>query len=87
MFATRSPFRPNPIAISTVNVINVDYDNGIINIGYIDAYNMSPVVDIKPYIPSIDKVLDVRMPSWCNQWPDFYEKSGDFDWSSVFNFK
>lgn len=37
IFATRSPVRPNPLALTAVQIINVDYKNGIIQITYIDA--------------------------------------------------
>jgi Uncharacterized conserved protein len=47
IFATISPIRPNPIALTTVQVIAVDYDKGIIQIAYVDAEDGSPVLDIK----------------------------------------
>lgn len=86
VFATRSPYRPNPIGIETVYLIETDLDNGILYIPYIDAFNNTPVLDIKPYMPSIDRVSEVIMPQWCSHWPDCYEKSGDFNWEDEFNF-
>ncbi len=86
IFATRSPFRPNPIGIETVYVENIDLENGILYIPYIDAFDGTPVLDIKPYIPSIDRVENINMPEWCKNWPNCYEKSGDFDWANEFNF-
>ncbi|MDO5557727.1 MAG: tRNA (N6-threonylcarbamoyladenosine(37)-N6)-methyltransferase TrmO [Clostridia bacterium] len=86
VFATRSPFRPNPIGIETVYLIDVDYENGIIYIPYIDAFDNTPVLDIKPYMPSIDRVENIEMPEWCKHWPNCYEKSGDFNWGEEFNF-
>lgn len=85
-FATRSPERPNPIALSSVYVTYIDYENGIIGLGYIDAENNSPVLDIKPYTPSLDKIANPIVPNWCAHWPDCNEKSGDFDWANEFNF-
>lgn len=85
-FATRSPERPNPIALSCCGVTYVDLDNGIIGLEYIDARNGSPVLDIKPYTPSIDRVEKVSMPDWCAHWSSCYEDSGDFDWEKEFNF-
>lgn len=85
-FATRSPERPNPIALSCCGVTYVDLDNGIIGLEYIDARNGSPVLDIKPYTPSIDRVEKVSMPDWCAHWSRCYEDSGDFDWEKEFNF-
>ena len=86
IFATRSPLRPNPIGIETVFVINIDEKAGIINVPYIDAFDGTPVLDIKPYMPSIDRVENPIMPKWCEHWPDCYEKSGEFNWEDEFNF-
>ena len=86
IFATRSPIRPNPIALSTVKIINIDHDKGIIKIPYIDAKNGSPVIDIKPYTPSLDRVEVFRVPEWCKHWPVSLEQSANFDWENEFNF-
>ena len=56
VFATRSPARPNPVALTAVQVLWIDYDGGIIHIAYIDANDGSPVLDLKPYTPSLDRV-------------------------------
>lgn len=85
-FATRSPERPNPIALTAAYVTYIDYENGIIGLSYIDALDGSPVLDIKPYTPSLDRVEEPAVPEWCREWPRSVEQSGDFDWSSVFNF-
>ena len=61
-------------------------DNAVIGLNYIDAAHGSPVLDIKPYMPSLDRVETPDMPHWCKSWPYSIEKSTDFDWSSVFNF-
>lgn len=85
-FATRSPERPNPIAVTNVFVLSVDAENGIIQVPYFDAFPKTPILDIKPYTPSVDRVESVRVPEWCEDWPKSVEASGDFDWSAVFNF-
>ena len=51
-----------------------------------DAFNGTPILDIKPYIPSVDKVNKVKTPTWSKHWPQSYEESGDFDWEKEFNF-
>jgi len=76
IFATRSPIRPNPIALTAVQVINVDYQSGIIQIAYIDANDNTPVLDIKPYTPSLDRVETPSVPQWCRHWPASLEESG-----------
>ena len=86
VFATRSPMRPNPLALSAVQVLNIDYDSGIIQIAYIDANNGSPVLDIKPYTPSLDRVASATVPKWCSHWPKNVEASGRFNWEGEFLF-
>ena len=86
VFATRSPERPNPIALTCSYVTYIDIENGIIGLAYIDAYNNSPVLDIKPYTPAFDRVKQPLSPDWCKEWPDSIESSANFDWSKVFNF-
>jgi len=86
IFATRSPVRPNPIALTAVEIIHIDYENGTIQIAYIDANDNSPVLDIKPYTPSLDKVENPSVPEWCCHWPKSLEDSANFDWENEFNF-
>ena len=86
IFATRSQHRPNPIALSTVRIIDLDTRTGVIRIAYIDADDNSPVLDLKPYTPSLDRVENPIVPKWCAHWPNCVEKSGEFDWSKEFNF-
>ncbi len=85
-FATRSPERPNPIAISVCQVKDIDYDKGEIRFDYFDAFTGTPILDLKPYQPSVDKVDKADVPDWCSHWPKSYETSGEFDWEKEFNF-
>ena len=84
IFATRSPFRPNPIALTSVAVLHIDYENGKIYIPYIDAEDGTPILDIKPYHPCTDRIKEVAVPVWCRDWPQWYEDSATFDWGAVF---
>ena len=86
IFATRSPVRPNPIALSTAEILAMDMEKGLIQLAYIDAHDGSPVLDIKPYTPSLDRVLEPQVPGWCAHWPKSLEDSASFDWSGEFNF-
>ena len=86
LFATRSPLRPNPVAVTVVYITDIDYEKGILYTPYIDAEPGTPVLDIKPYIPCADIVRDFTVPEWCSRWPENIEDSADFDWGSVFNF-
>lgn len=57
VFATRSPFRPNPIGLSCVKIesIGIDKDYGpIITVSGADILDGTPIFDIKPYIPHTD---------------------------------
>jgi len=84
IFATRSPLRPNPIALTPVAIMSIEYDSGIISIPYIDAEDGSPILDIKPYHPAVDRIREVSVPAWCSHWPAWYEDSATFDWSAEF---
>ena len=86
VFATRSPARPNPIALTASEIISIDFTNGTIRVTFIDANNNTPVFDIKPYTPSFDRVETPGVPAWCSGWPKSTEASGCFDWAQVFNF-
>ncbi|MDD3347692.1 tRNA (N6-threonylcarbamoyladenosine(37)-N6)-methyltransferase TrmO [Oscillibacter sp.] len=57
VFATRSPFRPNPIALSAVRLTGIEQtpDRGpILHIRGADLMDGTPILDIKPYIPYAD---------------------------------
>ena len=57
VFATRSPYRPNPIGLSCVKLENIDYttENGpIIIVSGGDLLDGTPIYDIKPYLPFVD---------------------------------
>ncbi len=58
LFATRSPKRPNPIALSIVRLLKID--KGILYIENVDLLDGTPVLDIKPYIPKIDAIPNAR---------------------------
>ncbi|MBQ1629257.1 MAG: SAM-dependent methyltransferase [Treponema sp.] len=86
MFATHSPRRPNPVAVSNVDIAYIDADKGILGLYYIDAFDGTPVIDLKPYIPSLDRIENPKVPDWCAHWPKSYEESASFDWEAEFNF-
>lgn len=54
VFSLRSPVRPNPVAMGLVRVTSIDAENGIIGIDATDARDGTPLVDIKPYLPTVD---------------------------------
>ncbi len=61
VFATRSPFRPNNIAISSVKLDRIEFDKTlgpVLHISGADIMDNTPVLDIKPYIPYTDSHPD-----------------------------
>ena len=57
-FASRSPYRPNPIGLSCVRLLKVD---GLtLYVDEADLLNETPVLDIKPYIPMADAFPDAK---------------------------
>ena len=52
VFSTRSPHRPNPIGLTLATLESVDHD--VINVSGIDIIEGTPIIDIKPYIPTYD---------------------------------
>jgi tRNA-Thr(GGU) m(6)t(6)A37 methyltransferase TsaA len=59
VFATRSPFRPNPIGISVVRLESIE--RNVLNISCVDMADGAPVLDIKPYIPDLNPTEGVRL--------------------------
>jgi tRNA (Thr-GGU) A37 N-methylase len=53
-FALRSPVRPNPIALAAVTITGIDPAAGIVGIDAIDCLDGTPLIDIKPYLASVD---------------------------------
>lgn len=84
VFATRSPQRPNPIGLSAAQVTGIDPRSGIVQLAWVDCLDGTPLLDLKPYHPSADRVETPRVPDWCAHWPASVEASGAFDWSRVF---
>ncbi len=62
IFACRCPQRPNPIAISTVELI--DKKANVIKVRGLDVLNDTPILDIKPYTPQYDVVKQYKVPEW-----------------------
>ena len=57
VFATRSPFRPNPLGLSCVQLVKADLhtkDGPVLYVAGADLVDGTPVYDIKPYLPYAD---------------------------------
>jgi len=73
IFATRAEYRPNPIALTTCAIQDVDEENGIVKLNGIDAFSGTPIVDIKAYFPICDRVRDCYIAPWLKDWPEWME--------------
>jgi tRNA-Thr(GGU) m(6)t(6)A37 methyltransferase TsaA len=62
VFACRAPVRPNLIALSLCKIVSVK-DN-VVEIDKIDAFEGTPVLDLKPYTPGNDRAMKVKVPDW-----------------------
>lgn len=61
VFATRSPFRPNPIGLSCVKIESIEQTQNrgtVINILGADLMDGTPIYDIKPYLPHSDCITE-----------------------------
>lgn len=63
VFATRSPYRPNPIGLSVVELVSVEGRQ--LRIRNLDLLDGTPVLDLKPYVPYTDAIPDAS-----NGWLD-----------------
>lgn len=54
VFALRSPVRPNPVGLHAVTITGIDRATGRVAIDAIDLLDGTPIIDIKPYYPSVD---------------------------------
>jgi len=62
VFACRSPSRPNPIGLCVVELLKVE--KCVLTLKGLDAFEGSPIIDIKPYIPRADSIPNARVPEW-----------------------
>jgi tRNA-Thr(GGU) m(6)t(6)A37 methyltransferase TsaA len=62
IFATRSPRRPNPIAMTAVRLL--ERRQGRITVEALDAFEGTPILDIKPYLRRGDLIPEATAPDW-----------------------
>ncbi|MFX0015883.1 MAG: tRNA (N6-threonylcarbamoyladenosine(37)-N6)-methyltransferase TrmO [Promethearchaeota archaeon] len=76
VFATRAEYRPNPIALTTAQIKDVNHEEGLVKIQNIDAIDNTPVLDIKAYFPVCDRVKKAIIPEWIVGWPEWLPEEG-----------
>ncbi|MCF2143441.1 MAG: tRNA (N6-threonylcarbamoyladenosine(37)-N6)-methyltransferase TrmO [Candidatus Heimdallarchaeota archaeon] len=62
VFATRAPIRPNPIGLTIAKISHIEKNRVFIDRH--DAFNDTPLIDLKPYIPKSDSIENVRLPAF-----------------------
>ncbi|HJX38233.1 MAG TPA: tRNA (N6-threonylcarbamoyladenosine(37)-N6)-methyltransferase TrmO [Anaerolineae bacterium] len=65
LFATRTPLRPNPIGLTSVELLSVE--GPTLRVRGLDAFDGTPVLDIKPYLVRGDLKPDASVPGWLRQ--------------------
>ncbi|HHJ09741.1 MAG TPA: tRNA (N6-threonylcarbamoyladenosine(37)-N6)-methyltransferase TrmO [Bacteroidetes bacterium] len=58
VFATRSPRRPNPIGLSLIKIDSIN--RNILYVSGVDIFDNTPLLDIKPFLPSVDYVYSKK---------------------------
>jgi tRNA-Thr(GGU) m(6)t(6)A37 methyltransferase TsaA len=69
IFGTRTMFRPNPIGLTLVELLKID--GNVLTVRGLDAFDGTPVLDIKPYVP-LGIPENARIPGW---WQKLYEET------------
>ena len=76
VFACRAEYRPNPIMVTTCRILEVNEAEGIVRIPWIDAYDGTPIVDLKAYFPVCDRLKEASIPEWLSHWPEWMPENG-----------
>ena len=70
IFAQRAKDRPNPVGITTVELVQVS--GNVVTVQGLDAINETPVIDIKPYFPEFDRKDITKAPEWARKLMEGY---------------
>lgn len=61
VFVTRTPYRPNPIGLTLVELLKVE--GNVVTVRGLDAFDGTPILDIKPF-DYWDMATNARVPEW-----------------------
>ncbi len=73
IFATRSPVRPNPIAMTIARVTRIDQKLKRIYLNGIESFDKTPCVGVCDYNPETDRIPDCQVPKWLEHWPKYLD--------------
>ena len=65
VFAARSPVRPNLIGLSVARILAVEGNR--VQVEAIDAFDHTPIIDLKPFIPLDNPTQGIRVPDWARK--------------------
>ena len=71
-FGTRTPVRPNPIAVSIVPLVRLE--GSVLHVRDLDMYDGTPVLDVKPYITRGDCHPEATEPEWIHRLREIRDK-------------
>ena len=67
VFTSRSPSRPNSIGLCVAELVKLE--GNILSVKGLDAFEGSPIIDVKPYLPRIDAFPEAVVPQWARRHP------------------
>ncbi len=73
-FAVRTNLRPNPIGLTIVEFISVN--ENVLTVRGLDAFNNTPIIDIKPY-DNWDRIEKIKVPMWWNKLEEEKKKNSE----------
>lgn len=68
VFASRSPVRPNPLALTTAKILHIQ--NNEVFVSMLDCFDGTPVLGLLAYDPREDCIDSIRTPAWLAHWPE-----------------
>jgi tRNA-Thr(GGU) m(6)t(6)A37 methyltransferase TsaA len=74
LFATRTPLRPNPIALTAVHLL--ERQGSRLRVTGLDAYEGTPILDLKPYLRRGDLILEATAPDWLERLWQIHDREG-----------
>ena len=69
VFASRSPVRPNPLALTTAKILHIQ--NHEVFVSMLDCFDRTPVLGLLAYDPREDCIDSPRTPEWLAHWPEY----------------